>query len=164
MKEEVKIIANNGKVYKDFRSFHIALGHAVRQVLLDFAEEIEEMCQQRVNEFYAEYSPEYYNRSYQLMDKMKLGELIKIKVVGNFQAKYVLEYQLFDSDVLDSFRSEKYGFGTYMSFDGTSSTDEIETYLMNGIYGHPSLDLYAEIDKYVNEHLDNRVQKVINEF
>ena len=42
MSDELEIIANNGKVYKSFRAYHIALGHAVRQALIDFSKEVED--------------------------------------------------------------------------------------------------------------------------
>lgn len=161
---DLEIIANNGKVYKDIRAYHIALGHAVRQALIDFANEIEEFLQSKVQEFYSEYSPEDYERSYQLMSKMRLGELIKMSIKGNFEGNYEIQYELFDWEVLESIDNGKGEYGTYMSFDKSDSRQEVESYLQNGIYGHDSFDFYSEIDNYVKNHLDDRVQKVIREF
>ena len=78
MSNDLEIVANNGKVYKDLRAYHIALGHAVRQALISFSKEVENFLQKKVADFYGEYSPEYYERTYQLMDKMQLGELIRM--------------------------------------------------------------------------------------
>ena len=119
---DLEIIANNGKVYKDIRAYHIALGHAVRQALIDFANEIEEFLQSKVQEFYSEYSPEDYERSYQLMSKMRLGELIKMSIKGNFEGNYEIQYELFDWEVLESIDNGKGEYGTYMSFDKSDST------------------------------------------
>lgn len=161
---DLEIIANNGKVYKSIRAYHIALGHAVRQALIDFASEVEEFLQNKIQEFYNEYTPEDYNRSYQLMNKMKLGELIKMSIKGNFEGKYEIEYELFDWEVLSPIDNGYGEFGSYMSFDKSESASSVESYLQDGVYGHNSFELYSEIDKYVEEHLDNRVQKVLDEF
>lgn len=160
----MEIVANNGKTYKDLRAYHIALGHAVRQALIDFTYEVEEYCQTLINNFYAEYSPDYYNRTGQLLEKMQLNELIKIKIQGNFEGKYYFEYNLFDWNVLDAHSNGRGKFGTYTSFDGTDVRDSMELFLQNGIYGHSGLDLYTDIDKYINDHLDERIQLVLDKF
>lgn len=163
---DLEIIANNGRVYKNLRAYHIALGHAVRQALIDFSKEVEEQLQEKVAEFYGEYNPMYYNRSYQLRDKMKIGELIKASIRGNFEGKYEFEYNLFDWQVLDPIdNGDGYGvLGSYSDFYGEDSRERIEDYLQNEIYGHDSLDLYKEIDDYVENNLDDRIQKVLDEF
>ena len=162
--EEFEITASNGRTYKSLRAYHIALGHAVRQALIDFSKEVEEFLQKKVQDFYGEYTPEDYERTYQLMNKMQLGDLIKMSIRGNFEGKYEIEYELFDWSVLDSIDNGIGNFGTYMSFDKSDSRPEIEEYFRNGIIGHNSFDLYKEIDDYVNKNLDNRIQEVINNF
>lgn len=163
--EKLEITANNGRVYKDLRAYHIALGRAVRQALIDFSKEVEEYCKEQILEFYGEYNPEYYDRTYQLRDKMNLEELIKMSIKGNFEGKYEFEYELFDWQVLNSVDNGYGNFGTYMSFDGTDVRDTMETFLKEGVIkGHSAFDLYQEIDKYVNKNLDSRIQKVIEEF
>lgn len=164
MNENFEIVGNNGKVYKSLRAYHIALGHAVRQALIDFSKEVEGFLQKKVQDFYGEYTPEDYERTYQLMNKMQLGDLIKMSIRGNFEGKYEIEYELFDWSVLDSIDNGIGNFGTYMSFDKSDSRPEIEEYFRNGIIGHNSFDLYKEIDDYVNKNLDNRIQEVINNF
>jgi hypothetical protein len=161
----MEIVANNGKVYKDLRAYHIALGMAVRQALINFSKEVEDYCQKLISDFYGEYNPEYYERSYQLEEKMRLGELIKMSIRGNFEGNYHLEYNLFDWQVLDSIDNGYGQFGTYMSFDKTDVRDEMEMFMQAGIIkGHEPLNLYDLVDKYVSEHLDDRIQKVLNEF
>lgn len=164
MNENFEIVGNNGKVYKSLRAYHIALGHAVRQALIDFSKEVEGFLQKKVQDFYGEYTPEDYERTYQLMNKMQLGDLIKMSIRGNFEGKYEIEYELFDWSVLDSIDNGIGNFGTYMSFDKSDSRPEIEEYFRNGIIGHNSFDLYKEIDDYVNKNLDNRIQEVIDNF
>lgn len=161
MDEDFEITTISGKTYKSFRAYHIALGHAVRQALIEFSKEVELYCQRYVENFYGEYTPEYYERSYQLENKMKLGDLIKMSIKGNFEGKYQIEYELFDWEVLDSIDNGIGNFGTYMSFDKSDSRPEIEEYFRNGIIGHNSFDLYKEIDDYVNKNLDDRIDKVI---
>ena len=56
----MEIVTNSGKTYKDLRAYHIALGHAVRQALIDFSKDVEKYCQQLISDFYGEYIPEYY--------------------------------------------------------------------------------------------------------
>ena len=164
MNENFEIVGNNGKVYKSLRAYHIALGHAVRQALINFSQEVESFLQKKVSDFYGEYSPQNYERTYQLMNKMQLGELIKMSIRGNFEGKYEIEYELFDWSVLDSIDNGIGNFGTYISFDKSDSRPEIEEYFRNGIIGHNSFDLYKEIDDYVNKNLDNRIQEVIDNF
>lgn len=164
MSDDLEIIANNGKVYKNLRAYHIALGHAVRQALINFSKEVEEFLQEKIQEFYSEYTPDYYERTYQLINKMQLGELIKMSIKGNFEGKYEIEYELFDWTVLDSIDNGIGNFGTYMSFDKSDSRPDIEEYFQNGIIGHSSFDFYKEVDDYVNKHLDDRIQNVINNF
>ena len=164
MNENFEIVGNNGKVYKSLRAYHIALGHAVRQALINFSQEVESFLQKKVSDFYGEYSPQNYERTYQLMNKMQLGDLIKMSIRGNFEGKYEIEYELFDWSVLDSIDNGIGNFGTYMSFDKSDSRPEIEEYFRNGIIGHNSFDLYKEIDDYVNKNLDNRIQEVIDNF
>ena len=48
----MEIVGNNGRVYKDLRAYHIALGHAVRQALLDFYDEVKEYAISEVWKFY----------------------------------------------------------------------------------------------------------------
>ena len=161
----MEIVTNSGKTYKDLRAYHIALGHAVRQALIDFSKDVEKHCQQLISDFYGEYIPEYYERSYQLENKMRLGELIKMSIKGNFEANYHLEYDLFDWTVLDSIDNGYGQYGTYMSFDKTDSRPEMEMYLIAGkVQGHEPLDLYKLVDKYVEKHLDEKIQQVINKF
>lgn len=161
----MEVVANNGKTYKDLRAYHIALGMAVRQALINFSKEVEDYCQKLISDFYGEYNPEYYERSYQLEEKMRLGELIKMSIRGNFEGNYHLEYNLFDWQVLDSIDNGYGQFGTYMSFDKTDVRDEMEMFMQAGIIkGHEPLNLYDLVDKYVSEHLDDRIQKVLNEF
>lgn len=160
----MEIRANNGKIYKDLRAYHIAMGHAVRQALIAFSKEVEKYCQEKIEDFYGEYYPESYERTYQLMDKMKLNELIKVKIKGSFTGNYQFEYDLFDWAVLDAHSNGKGKFGTYTSFDGTDARENMEQYLLDGIYGHSSLDLYTEVNEYINNHLDNRIQEVLNKF
>ncbi len=164
MSDDLEIIANNGKVYKNLRAYHIALGHAVRQALIDFSKEVEEFLQEKIQEFYSEYTPDYYERTYQLINKMQLGELIKMSIKGNFEGKYEIEYELFDWTVLDSIDNGIGNFGTYMSFDKSDSRPDIEGYFQNGIIGHSSFDFYKEVDDYVSKYLDDRIQSVINNF
>lgn len=161
----MEIVANNGKVYKDLRAYHIALGMAVRQALIDFSKEVEEYCQNLMSDFYGEYNPKDYERTYQLEEKMRLGELIKMSIRGNFEGNYHLEYNLFDWQVLDAIDNGYGKFGTYTSFDKTDVRDEMEMFMQAGIIkGHSALDLYKLVDKYVSTNLDNRIQKVINQF
>lgn len=164
MSDDLEIIANNGKVYKNLRAYHIALGHAVRQALIDFSKEVEGFLQEKIQDFYGEYTPENYERTYQLMNKMQLGELIKMSIKGNFEGKYEIEYELFDWTVLDSIDNGNGQFGTYMSFDKSDSRPDIEHYLQDGIIGHSPFDFYKEIDDYVNKYLDDKIQNVINNF
>ena len=72
MSDDFEIIANNGKVYKSLRAYHIALGHAVRQALLDFYDEVKKYAISEVQKFYdAEFhGSEYYDNTYGMIDAL----------------------------------------------------------------------------------------------
>jgi len=160
----MEIRANNGKIYKDIRAYHIAMGHAVRQALIDFAYEIEDYCMEKVQEFYSEYTPDYYERTYQLLNKMRLGELIKIQIKGNFEGKYDFSYNLFDWTVLEAHSNGRGKFGTYTSFDGSDARGEIEEYYFIGFFGLSSLNFIFEMNKLLKKHLMIKIKKVLNKF
>ncbi len=163
MSEDLQITTSNGRVYNNLRAYHIALGHAVRQALLNFVDEIERFAQDRVQEFYGEYDPEDYERTYQLLNKMQIGQLIKTKVKGNWEGKGVIEIEPFDFSELDA-RFNGYGeFGSYMDFDGADSTSDIEGYLASGIKGHDGFEIRKEIEQFINQNLDDRIAKAINQ-
>lgn len=162
MSEDLQITTSNGRVYNSLRAYHIALGHAVRQALLNFVDEIEQFAQDRVQEFYGEYNPKNYERTYQLLNKMQVGQLIKTKVIGNWEGKGVIEIEPFDFTELEA-RFNEYGkFNTYMSFDGIDSTADMEDILASGIKGHDGFEIRKEIQQFINQNLDDRIEKAIN--
>lgn len=155
------ITSSNGKVYKNIRAYHIALGHAVRQALFKFLDDIENFCQEKVNSFYEEYEPQDYSRTYQLLGNMNVGGLIKAKIQGNWQGNGIFEIDPFDWGVLEA-RFNGYGkFNTYMDFDGDDSTSDIEGIFARGINGHDNFEIRQEVQKYIDDNLDDVIQKVL---
>lgn len=162
--DDFLITSQHGRVYKGLRAYRIALGHAVRQALINFAKEVEDYCQERVAEFYGEYNPSYYDRTGQLLDKMKLQQLIKTEIRGNFQGNVTFEIDVFDWEVLDAHENGYGEFGTYTSFSGEDSRGNIEEYFSNGIYGHNGFNLREDVKQYIDNKLEKVIEDVINNF
>ena len=161
MNEDFIITSNGGKTYNGIRAYHIALGHAVRKALLDFVDKIEKFCQERVSEFYGEYDPDDYTRTYQLLDKMQVGQLIKAQVKGQWEGKGQIILNPFDWEVLEA-KFNGYGkYGTYTSFDGIDSRSDMEDIFSAGIIGHDGFEIRKEIQKYIEDNLDNVIEKAI---
>ena len=162
MGQELQITSQNGKIYKNLRAYHIALGHAVRQALLKFVDKIEDFAQQKVQEFYGEYSPQNYERTYQLLNKMQIRQLIKTRVQGNWQGNGIIEINSFDWTVLEA-RFQEYGrFNTYTDFSGDDSTSDIEGILESGIIGHDGFEIRKEIKQFIEDNLDDVIYDALN--
>lgn len=149
-------------LYKDIRAYHIAIGMKVRWALIKFAKEIEEVCQQYVLDFYGEHSPEYYERSGQLLSKMRIGELIKTEIKGAFEkerASFLID--VFDWDALDSYDNGYGNFGTYSDFSGNDSREDVEDYFQEGIYGHSDFNIRNVVKSYIDSHLDDVITSAI---
>lgn len=176
--DDLEIVANNGRVYKSLRAYHIALGHAVRQALLDFYKEIKRYAINEVQKFYSNefHGSEYYSNTYgmieSLMESDDIDGAISYYVRGNWEGNTTFNIEI-DWTQLDA-HSNGYGqWGTYTSLDGADVTGEWEELMENGLpkgllkytgERHPSFNLGEKIEKYVNDRLDSIVKKVIANF
>ena len=164
MTDDFVITAKNGKTYNGLRAYHIALGHAVRQALLKFIDDIEDFCQEKVIDFYGEYDPEDYERTYQLLNKMRIGQLIKTKIQGSWEGKGIIAIEPFDWTVLEA-KFNQYGkYNTYMSYDGIDNTSDMEGILSSGIIGHDEFEIRKEVQKYIEDNLNNVINEAIKKF
>lgn len=161
MNDDFIITSKSGKTYNGMRAYHIALGHAVRQALLNFVDDIEKFCQDMAMQFYNEYSPTSYERTYQLLNKMQIGQLIKAQVQGNWEGKGKIFIEPFDWTVLEA-RFNGYGeYNTYTSFDNLDNTSDMEEILAAGISEHSEFMIRTEVEKYIKDNLDNVIEKAI---
>ena len=162
--EDLEITGKNGKTYKGIRGLKIAMGHTVRNALLKFLDEIEEFCQQRMQEFYDEYDPDNYDRTYGLLHNMQIGQLIKFRIKGQWEGKGSIEIDPFDWQVLET-RFNGYGkYNTYMSTDGLDNRSDMEDLLADGIIGHDEFEIRKEVQKFIDDNLEDRIEKAIREF
>ncbi len=178
MSDGFEIIANNGKVYKSLRAYHIALGHAVRQALLDFYDEVKKYAISEVQKFYdAEFhGSEYYDNTYGMIDALMesddINGAISYYIRGNWEGNTTFDINI-DWTQLNA-HSNGYGqWGTYTSFDGSDVTGEWEELMNNGLpkgilaqtgERHPSFNLGEKIEKYVDTHLSNKINNIIRNF
>lgn len=176
--DELEIIGNNGKIYKNIRAYHIAIGHAVRQALLNFYKEVKKYAINEVQKFYASefQGSEYYDNTYGMIDALMesddINGAISYYIRGNWEGNTTFDIEI-DWTQLDA-HSNGYGqWGTYTSLDGTDVTSEWEELMNNGLpkgilaqtgERHPSFNLGEKIEKYVNEHLNDVVNKVLKDF
>lgn len=169
------ITANNGKTYKGLRAYHIALGHAVRQALLDFYKEIKEYAIKEVKNYYDMefYGSDYYDNTYGMIDALiesdDVNGAITYMVKGNWQGNTTFNIDI-DWSFLDG-HSNGYGqWGTYTSLNGEDVTkiwDELlEAGLPIGLSGerHTPFNLQERIQQYIDKNLDKKINNVINNF
>lgn len=178
MSDDFEIIGNNGKVYKDLRAYHIAIGHAVRNALIDFYKEVKKYAISEVQKFYsAEFQgSEYYDNTYGMIDALMesddINGAISYYIRGNWEGNTTFDINI-DWTQLDA-HSNGYGqWGTYTSLDGDNVTGEWEELMNNGLpkgilaltgERHPSFNLGKKIEKYVDTHLNSVVNNVIRNF
>lgn len=176
--DELEIVGNNGRVYKGLRAYHIALGHAVRDALLNFYKDVKKYAIQEVQKYYdAEFhGSEYYDNTYgminSLMESDDINGAITYMIKGNWEKNVTFDINI-DWTKLNA-HSNGYGqWGTYTSLDGNDVTgvweDLLEAGLPKGILSetgerHPSFNLEEKIEKYIDEHLNNIVDKVVRDF
>lgn len=171
---EMEIVTDSGKVYKNLRAYHIALGHAVRRALIDLYKEVKEFAIQKTKEFYDNEfgGSDYYDNTYGMINALEssddLNGAISYYIKGSYNKNYTFEIEI-DWDTLDSHINEG-KFGTYTSFDGTPVVDIWDELLEKGlpIYPndkrHPSFDLGKLIQDFIDKRIDDKVQKAIEEF
>jgi site-specific DNA-adenine methylase len=88
MSGDLEIVAKNGRRYKDFRAYHIAIGHAVRQALLDFYKDVKNYAITEIESFYASefQGSEYYDNTYGMLNSLiesgKETQLFIYKLTG----------------------------------------------------------------------------------
>lgn len=174
----MEIVGNNGRVYKDLRAYHIALGHAVRQALLDFYDEVKEYAISEVWKFYENefYGSDYYENTFGMIDALEnsddINGAISYIIKGNWEKNVTFDISI-DWSQLDGHSNGRGEWGTYTSFDGKDATGEWEQLLESGLpkgileqtgERHPSFNLGEKIEKYVEKNLDNRIQDVLDNF
>lgn len=173
--DDFEVIGNNGKVYKNLRAYHIAMGHAVRQALIEFYKEVKKYAIREVQQFYSAefHGSESYDNTYgmieSLMDSDDIDGAISYYIKGNWEGNTTFNITI-DWNQLDA-HSNGYGrWGTYTDLNGASVTNEWEELLENGLpkgilavtgERHPSFNLGKKIEDYVDKNLDKRVQNVI---
>lgn len=175
MSDDFEIVANNGKVYKSLRAYHIALGHAVRQALLTFYKEVKEYAINEVWKFYENefYGSDYYENTFGMIDALEnsddLNGAISYYIRGNWEGRTTFDIEI-DWSQLDGHSNGRGEWGTYTSLNGTEVTGEWEELLMSGLPigltgdRHPSFDLGKKIENYVEKNIDKVINKVISEF
>ena len=89
--EEFEITASNGRTYKSLRAYHIALGHAVRQALLDFYKDVKKYAISEVQKYYdAEFQgSEFYDNTYGMLNALiesdDINGAITYAIKGNWE-------------------------------------------------------------------------------
>lgn len=175
MSQDLQIISQNGKVYKNIRAYHIAMGHAVRQTLLTFYKEVKDYAIKEVQQFYSTefHGSEYYDNTYgmiaSLMEDDDIDGAISYFIKGNWEGNAIFDIKI-DWNQLDA-HSNGYGhWGTYTDLDGVSVTNEWDELLENGLpkgilavtgERHPSFNLGEKIENYINKNLDKKIQSAL---
>lgn len=178
MSDNLDIVAKNGKVYKDIRAYHIAIGHAVRQALLKFYKEIKEYAIKEISNYYALelHGSEFYENTYgmlnALMESDDVNGAITYYIKGNWKGNTTFNIDI-DWSFLDA-HSNGYGqWGTYTSLDGEQVTEIWEDLLEKGLpigilsqtgERHSSFNLEEKIEKYIDKNLKNIVDNAIKNF
>ena len=176
--EEFEITASNGRTYKSLRAYHIALGHAVRQALLDFYKDVKKYAISEVQKYYdAEFQgSEFYDNTYGMLNALiesdDINGAITYAIKGNWEGNTTFNIGI-DWSKLDG-HSNGYGqWGTYTSLNGEDVTDIwnnlLESGLPKGILSitgerHPSFNLGEKVENYIKKNLNSKIQQAINSF
>lgn len=179
MSENLEIAAKNGKVYKDFRAFHIAIGHTIRQALIDFYQDIKQYAIKEISNYYSLefHGSEFYDNTYgmieALLDSDDVNGAITYRVKGNWENDSSLNV-IINWEYLEASAGENGMFwGTYTSLNGESVTDIWEDILEAGlpkgiIYKtgerHPSFNLEEKINNYIDKNIKRIVDDVVKKF
>ena len=133
-----------------------------RKVLEEVAEEIKSTMEDLILEFYSQYTPEYYERTGQLLEAVRKAESKVYKTRDGWR----IHIKVINTDAMDSMWAEEdEDFNTYMSFTGQATyggkryTDWVVEWVDNGsendrVWGHEPIHFSEKI----NQMLDEKVQ------
>lgn len=178
MSDNLDIVAKNGKVYKDIRAYHIAIGHAVRQALLNFYKDIKEYAIKEISNYYSLelHGSDYYENTYgmlkALMESDDINGAITYAIKGNWEGNTTFNIGI-DWSYLDAHNNGYGQWGTYTSLDGEKVTEIWDELLQQGLpigivyetgERHSPFNLKEKIDKYIDKNLKNIVDETIKNF
>lgn len=174
--ENMEITAANGKTYKNLRAFHIAIGIAVRNALLDFYQEVKQYAIETVTNWYMQNTgnSEYYDNTYGMISALESSDDFNGAISYYIRGSYLTlqqEFEIYiDWDYLESHFNGTGMYNTYMGFDRQSvSGDDWEEMLRNGLnsfWGESKVpfDLMDILQRYIDKHLDKKINNALKDF
>lgn len=178
MGDNLNIVAKNGKVYKDIRAYHIAIGHAIRQALLNFYKDVKKYAIREISNYYSLelHGSEFYENTYgmleALMDSDDVNGAITYFIKGNWEGNTTFNINI-DWSYLDAHSNGNGQWGTYMSLNGEDVTAIWDELLQQGLpiglvsktgERHTPFNLKEKIEEYIEKNLKNVVNNVLRKF
>ena len=143
------------------------LDMASKKVLENVAEEVKVVMEDLILEFYSQYSPDYYERTGQLLDAVRKAESKIYKTKEGWK----IRIKVIDPEIIDSMWGvEGNRFNSYMSFSGQATyggkryTEWVVDWVDNGsdhgrVWGHDPIHFSEKINKLLDEKVKNGILK-----
>lgn len=134
-----------------------------RKVLEEVAKEVKLLMEDMILEFYSEYTPEYYERTGQLLEAVRKAESKIYKTNGGWKVRIAI----LDTDAMSqTFATEDGFFNSYLDFTGHATysgkryTDWVVDWVDEGnIFGHMGLEFKDRINKLLDEKVNSGILK-----
>ncbi len=128
------------------------------KILRDTAKEIKQLMEKLILDWYLQYEPEYYDRTYQLLDAVADSECKVYKAKDGWKMRIVL---IDSSQMASSFATKEHYFNSYMDFSehstygGKKYTDWVIDWVDEGnIIGHTGIEYKDKINKLLDEKVN----------
>ncbi len=134
-----------------------------KKVLEDVAEEIKLLMEDLILDFYSEYSPDYYERTGQLLEAVRAANSKIYKTKDGWK----IRISIIDTEAMSSsFATQDHFFNSYIDFTGHATyggkryTDWVIDWVDEGnIFGHDKLEYKDKINKLLDEKVNAGILK-----
>ncbi len=134
-----------------------------RLVLENMAKEVKEKMRELIREFYSQYTPEYYERTDQLLEAVESANSKVYKSGGVWKCRI----SILDTDSMsqsfaqqDGYFNSYIDFSLHSSYGGKRYTDWVVDWVdEGGIFGHTGIDFKGEINRLLDEKVNDEIVK-----
>lgn len=132
-----------------------------RKVLENVVYEVKVLMEDLILEFYSQYSPNYYERTGQLLDAVRNAESKIYKTKDGYKVRIAI----LNTDVMSSrFATEKGYFNSYIDFSGKATysgkryTDWVVDWVDSGnIFGHDDIEFKDKVNRLLDEKVNEGI-------
>ncbi len=158
----MEIISPKGRKFSSIVQMENAiqqdLDRISEKILREVAEEIKLLMEDLILDFYSEYSPEYYERTGQLLEAVRAADSKIYKTHGGWK----MRIKIIDTEAMSSsFATRDDYFNSYLDLTGHATyggkryTDWVVDWVDEGnIFGHAGLEYKDKINKLLDEKVN----------